>query len=347
MNISSDDGARLFTEMVKTQQRQEQKVCERAIASLKAEIIPTPEDIRRDINGLVSRREEVLRNHVYWKEWQLRQGLDSLIRAAHQAYVDVCRHDAALGSLARAADFDKHIDHAIGDPAQKDVVAYCSLASGVWDTFRRIKSRRPDIAGEIQDVAKRYSEHDVAQFIKDLRKNLSHGSVVIPKWTISLKHPKPIGSMVYGKDELLAFGEWGLRAKSYIRNVEGDSISITQVVGDHFAHLENFGRNIQGLFGRNVTAEEIDFFCIEDSHKRHLKRQWILIFMNQFKGERDPYEYLGYYFDPKAVREILRLPKHSKEQVDFMIGLKSDEIECDEELRKKLYSVFGVNDQEC
>ena len=342
MTSSGHGGVPSFNEILKMQQRQEQKICDRVIACLKSGQIPTPDDIRMDINGLVSRREEVLRYHPYWKERQLRLGLESLIRAAHQGYVDICRHDAALGSLAKATGFEKHIDHAIGYAAQKDVVAYGSLVSGVLDTLRRLESKRPDIAGEIRHVADDHFDDDVTLIVKDLRNNLSHGSVVIPKWKISIVPKAFIGSMMYPKEELLAFGEWCSRSKRYIGNAEGDSINIAQVVGEHFHLLNKFDQSIQGLFARNVTPAEKDFFYIEDSHKRDARRQWILILVAQIGKGKDPYDYLHYYFDPEGVREILRLPKHSKEQVDFMIELKGAEIDCNEELRNKLYCVFGV-----
>ena len=266
MTSDGHDGARGFSEVLKIQQRQEQKKCDRVIACLKTKIIPTPDDIRMAINGLVSRREEVLGYHVYWEERQLRLGLESLVRAARQAYVDICRHDAALGSLAKATGFQEHIDHAIGYSAQKDVVAYCSLVFGVWDTLRRLKSRRPDIAEDIQSVANQCFDHDVTLVIKDLRKNLSHGSVVIPKWKISIKPVNHQGSMMYPKEELLAFGEWCSRSKRYVGNAEGNSINIAQVVGEQYTHLNRFDQSIQGLFARNVTSAEKDFFNIEDSH---------------------------------------------------------------------------------
>ena len=294
------------------------------------------------INGLVSRREEILRYHVYWEERQLRLGLKSLVRAAHQAYVDICRHDAALGSLAKATGFQEHIDHAIGYSAQKDVVAYCSLVFGVGDTLRRLKSRRPDIAEDIQSVANQCFDHDVTLVIKDLRKNLSHGSVVIPKWKISIKPIASVGSMMYPKQELLAFGEWSVRSRNYVDNAKGDSINIAQVVGEHFHLLNKFDQSIHGLFARSVTSAEKGFFYIEDSHKRDARRQRVLIFAVQIGKGKDPYDYLHYYFDEEEIREIMRLPKHSKEQVDFMIGLKGAEIDCNEELRNKLYGVFEV-----
>ena len=86
--------------------------------------------------------------------------------------------------------------------------------------------------------------------------------------------------------------------------------------------------------------------CPKYWHKRDVRKQWVLILIGQIGKGKDPYDYLHYYFDAEEVREIMRLPKHSKEQVDFMIGLKGAEIDCNEELRNRLYCVFGVDERQ-
>ena len=289
-------------------------------------------------------RQDLLRHHVYWKERQLRLGLDSLIRAAHQAYVDICRHDAALSSLARAMDFEDHADHTVGYAAQKDMVAYCSLGVGVLDTLRRIERARPDIKDKIRSISEKCFNRDVTFFVKDLRKNLFHGSVVIPRWQVSRDWQNLSGSMMYDKQKLLGFGNWNAKSKEYVSKVSGREINLASVVREHFNLLETFDRRIQHLFAGNVSAAENDFFEIEDSHKRIQRRQWAKILISQIGKEKDPCEYLHRYFDPETVRKILRLPRHSKEQVDFIIGLKAAELDCDDDLRHLLYKTFGVTD---
>ena len=66
--------------------------------------------------------------------------------------------------------------------------------------------------------------------------------------------------------------------------------------------------------------------------------------VGQAEKGKDPYDYLHRFFEPEAVRVILRHPRHTKEQVDFMIALKSGELDWDNELRQMMYSVFGVAD---
>ena len=331
-----------FLAFLKMQEQKDQMRDDAVIAFLKSRTLPTPDHVQADINRSVGRRPQLLRYHVYWEEHRLRSGLESLLRSAHQAYVDICRHDAALGSLANATDFEHYIDQTVGYAAQKDVMAYCSLAFGALDTLRRIKRRRSDIEDKLWQAAAGCFNSDVARFLKDLRNNLLHGSVVIPQWQISIQPSGPVGSMIYPKYMLLEFGDWSRGSKQYVSSIEGDHLDVAKAIGQHFRTLSKFDQNIQDIFNQNKTVAEQDFFNIEDSHKRFLRKQWITIFVEQIGKQRDPYDYLHRYFSPEEVREILRRPNHSKEQVDFMIGLKGAEINCDEELRRKLYNKFAV-----
>ena len=345
MDINKQDQEFLFDELRKFEQ-QDKKLSNKIIEFLDDHQIPTPDDIQKHINNFVGwRRQDILRHHVFWPEHQLRQGLESLIRATHQAYIDVCRHDAALGALSSASDFESHVDQTVGYAAQKDVMAYCSLSIGVSDTLRRIKKRRSDIADQIQNLEDQFFEYDITQFIKELRNNLSHGSIVIPRWQITFQSTGKVGSMMYPKNELMATGRWKERSQKYVSNVQSESFCIAAAIGEHNVHLEKFYRGIKDLFARTTTPAEEDFFTIEDSHKLAGRQQWTKILIGQIGKDEDPYDYLHRFFDPPAVREIMRRPKHSKEQVDFIIGLKSAETGCDDELRRLLYEKFGVDNE--
>ena len=327
------------------QQEKEKRISEKVILCLERKKFPTPDDIRQDINSSGNeQREYILRHHAYWKERQLKLGLESLIYAAHQAYVDICRHDAALGSLAMARNFEDHVDQTVGYTAQKDMLAYCSSAVGVRDTLRRIEKGRPDIEDKIRDVSCKCFSHNVAIFINDMKNNMIHGSVRIPKWQISYDFQGWSGSMTYSEKELLSFGNWKKGSREYVRKANDGKIDISKVVGEHFKLLRDFEREIQDLFARNVTDAERDFFEIEDSYKKIQRRQWARILISQIGKGKDPYEYLHRFFEPETVREILRRPRHSKEQVDFIVALKSAELDCDDDLRYLLYEKFGVVD---
>ena len=348
-NIHGNSDPIPFLKKIAYQQQQRQNDIDRSVIPvLESGEIPTPDDVRKAINSCIGdNRKNLLRNHVYWKERQLRLGLESLISAAHQAYVDICRHDAALGALASGKEFQEHVDHSIGYTAQKDMVAYCALADGVSEILCKIKKLRCDIKDKIQMIEEDTLNNHISEFIRLLRNNLLHGEVVVPQWNITYESQRQtsVGTMTYTAKELMTIGNWNKKSEKYISSFDGEKISLSEVVRDHFGCLNQLNRKMTDLFARNITETEKDFFGIEDSHKRERRGQWMKILISQIGKGKDPYEHLHRFFDPETVREILRLPRHSREQVDFIISLKMSEIDCDDELRNLLYDKFGVTDK--
>ena len=204
---------------------------------------------------------------------------------------------------------------------------------------------RDDISHEIEKIRRECFDSDVAHFIRELRNNLLHGSVVIPKWEIRYNHQNHDNSsaMKYTVRELMRFGRWK-ESREYLSNVINRMISLSEVVGEHFKLIRDLDRKMQDLLDRNVCQAERDYYDIEDSHKRNLRRQWAKILLSQIGKGKDPYEYLHRFFNPDTIREILRYPQRSKEQVDFIVTLKTTELDCDDELRRMLYQKFGVVD---
>ncbi len=328
--------------------RHEERIEQHVKPHLEAGTLPTPDSIREAINSLAGdRRQKFLRYHSFSREHTLREGLRSVVYAAHQACIDVCRHDAALGALAASADFQDKVDFAIGYAVQKDVVAYCALAIGVKDSLKEIRTLRSDIKDQISDIENRVYCEDISAFVRKLRNNLLHGRVAVPLWSVSLGtgNRTSVGSMRYSIEDLTALGHWDEPSRRHMRSSAIDGhLNLSAVVRDHFALLNDLKSRLDALFAKNVSRSEADYWHIEDSHKRNLRRTWAKILVGQAEKGKDPYDYLHRFFEPEAVREILRHPRHSKEQVDFMIGLKSGELDWDNELRRMMYRVFGVAD---
>ena len=323
----------------------EQSVVQLTVPHLRSGVLPTPDDVRDAINSLVGgRRQEILRHHRYWREHTLRKGLDSLIHSAHQAFIDVSRHDAALGALAGSSDFQDKVDFSVGYVAQKDVVAYCALAFGVKEALKELVGLRSDIADEISKVRYQVFGTDISEFLRKLRNNLFHGRVVVPQWSVlyDTKRRTRSGSMQYSVEEMTFSGDWNNQSLRYMKSSADENLCLSVVVRDHFKLLNDLKVNLDALFVRNISLAEQDYWHIEDSHKRLARRQWTKVLVGQIGKGKNPYDHLHRFFEPDALREILRYPRHSKEQVDFMINLKSAEIDFDLELRKMLYDSFGV-----
>lgn len=74
-----------------------------------------------------------------------------------------------------------------------------------------------------------------------------------------------------------------------------------------------------------------------------MRTQWTRILLGQLPKGKSPYEYLHRFFDSDTLREILRHARNSKDQVDFMMTLKSTEIDWDDDLPETIYRLFGVS----
>ncbi len=341
--MKEPDNWELFKRSSEMKRQQRDVENRKVISYLKRGDIPTCDEIRNIINWRIEpERMSLMRHHVYWKKNRLKESLKALYSAAHQAYIDICRHAAALGAFSKDADFETHVAHVVGHAAQKDMMAYCALVVGLQQTLENIQRECPDdINTIIEEIKTENFGCDVAVFIRELRNNLSHGAVIVPEWQISWRDGISIGTLKIGKENL-KIGRWNSVSKAYIERSIGESIDLPVVVGEHFKMLKDLYEKIENLFARNVTDEERDFFEIEDLKRRKGAAQWITILVTQIGKGKNPYDYLHRYFSSEEVREIRRKPFRSKEQVDYMISLKSVEFDCNDQLRQEIYRLFGV-----
>jgi len=342
--ISDEDRLELLRQILEREQQRKEVENENVIEELRKGLLPTAPENRQIINMRVGdERLRLMSNHTYWTEKKLREGLDALVSTAHNAVVDICRHEAALTSFSQdRKGFDEHVQYTVSNPFQKDVMAFCAAALGIIGTTRRIKKRRPELTETIESIIEGLFRDDITKFIKDLRKNLSHGSVIVPGWVITSDQGGVSGAMTFATDELLMFGDWSVGSKRYIKSAPDKRISVRHVVAEYHGKIQNFAKQMSNLFARNVSSAESDYYDIEDEHKRIGKRQFAKILVSQVGKGRNPYEYLHLFFTPEEVREILRRPNNSKEQVNFIISIKVIDTDCDDQLRNELYDLFGV-----
>lgn len=314
--------------------------------ALKKGEFPTPEPVVRAIVWRVD-RHAALRGHAYWQEYKLRAGLDALISAALVAHLDLARAEAALTAFAASRDsFEDHIRATVENPAQKEVMAFCGAYSGTVDTLRRFKERRSDIWDEITALRLAETSHIEFRFIYELRRNLTHGSVIVPYWNIRNDGTGSTGKIHFSAGELLAFGGWGADVKSFLTGQAEDSFSISAITSKCAQGLAKLRRELGILFARHRTDAERDFHAINDLGKRLSGRQMNKIVLSSLVGKGiDPYAHLHRFFSPEETRRILEYPPHSAEQVEYIIRLREAVSAVDDALRAQLYKLFSVPDE--
>lgn len=322
----------------------EQRQVEKAIRHLDTGSIPTPANVIAIINGNISERQTIMHHHAFYKEFRLRSGFDALISVASTAHLDLCRCEAALSAFAsRQEPFDEHINHTVVIPAQKELMSFCSSYVGVKDTLFRLKKLRSDISNEIDKLILNLSNSLESRFINDLRNNLSHGAVTFPGWSVTRNEEKSVGLFKFSVDELLSFGDWKQHSKMFLSEKQPKDFAISEVTNICVNLLARLEADLTHLLFQNPTPEEHDFHEINDQYRRRGARQWNnIIASKMIENRTDPYLHLHRIFSPQQIRQIMKLPMHSSEQVEYIIQLKIAESECDTDLRQKLYQLFSV-----
>jgi len=138
--MKEPDNRELFKRYSDMERQQKDVENRKVISYLKRGDIPTGDEIRNIIHWRIGpERTSLMRYHIYWKQHRLKEGLKALYSAAHQTYIDICRHAAALGALSSSNGFEAHVDHALGHAAQKDMMAYCALVVGLRQILGNIQ----------------------------------------------------------------------------------------------------------------------------------------------------------------------------------------------------------------
>lgn len=347
--MNKDDAARSMTmpnnlgDILRAEEQRKLAQAAAIKSELQKGVIPTSEPV---VRALVYRidHQELMRSHTYATEHQIRLGFNALISAAVAAHVGLSSAEATLTAFAQTRDpFDGHIKHTVENPAQKELIAFCAAYVGTIDTLRRLESRRPDIWPQIDELRKSTTGSEAFRFIFELRKNLSHGSVVVPYWNIATDDKGTNGNMHFSARELLAFGDWKSEGRKFLRDRDPDSFAITSITAQCAEGLAKFRRELELLFARNRSDAENDYNAILALARRVNGSSFAKLILNQavLKGV-DPYAHLHRFFSPEETVRILQYPPHSEEQVKFVIRLKESTFEIDDRLCSLIYQLFQV-----
>lgn len=304
--------------------------------------IPTPLEIKEIINRSIgTERTLLLSNHKFFKECNLRRGFDALVASANAAYTDLLKLEVTIAVHSSNVEDDGLMDYVVTDPIQKEVIAFCAAVYGIVDVTRRIKSARPDFVQELNKLHTDLIAEKKPDFIFDLRRNLSHGSVVIPSWTVTTDRNGSRGSIDMSVAILLKEGKWNADTISYFKLQNDGQIDLKLEIEQYLRALTRYADKVRSLFFSAPSAEEQDYYEIVDSFNRRNRTQFLRILLGQFKNMNDPANHLRRYFTDEQVRSIKRLPLGSRDQVDLMIAIKSVEYEIDAELKNEIYGLFA------
>lgn len=214
-------------------------------------------------------------------------------------------------------------------------------AMALVDMSRKAVKKIPidDYQEKIKEVFLDNPEH---HFVQELRNYICHNEMVKANWQVSYPSEggKTIRFIVYSRD-LLVWKNWNVLSRKFISDSE--SIDIRKVFASYREQVACF----QKWFQQKIELADEASLKEYREFERFLNGIdtqccWNLILSQAIPQKIDPYKYLHQYLNKNELVEISLLPKRSKAQVDRIIELIDEYNACDDELRNKIYTLFGV-----
>jgi hypothetical protein len=238
-----------FVSIIKAMRSRDEAHYNFAKDKLREGAIPTPQEVVDIVNRAVGNsRVDILSHHTFRHEKSLRDGFNSLVTCAHAAFVDICKLQAAIVPHHSSAQLQGDFDYVVMAPYHKELIAFSAAAYGIVNIVRRIRSVRPDLDNLIGTLNSEISKTSHKSFLFDLRRNLSHGSVVLPRWSIKISDGVESGSMKLNIKLMLALGEWSQTTKAYLSSIRDEEIDLTAEISKYNKDIRVYAEEMSSLF---------------------------------------------------------------------------------------------------
>jgi hypothetical protein len=195
-----------------------------------------------------------------------------------------------------------------------------------------------------EKVKECFSEDPLHRFVQKFRNFMTHVRITKSNWVF--KYDKQGRSVFFflTQKNLNKWDGWDSPSKSYIAsNPEG--VNVEQLFDDYSKKVKLFHDWFRSQVWQKYSEELREFFdCRKTYNTVNVRSAWNLLIKQVFLQKKiDPYMYLDRYLSNNEIEEILSLPFRSKRQVDRIIEIVDEYGACDEELRKAVYEIFGIN----
>lgn len=195
-----------------------------------------------------------------------------------------------------------------------------------------------------EKVKEYFSEDYLHRFVQLFRNFMTHVRITKSNWVV--KYDKQGRSVFFflTPEDLNKWDGWDSPSRSYMAsNPQG--VNIEQLFDDYSRKVKLFHDWFRSQVWQKHSEELREYFdCKRMYNAVNAGSTWNLLIRQGFLKQRiDPYMYLDRYLSSGEIEEILSLPFRSKRQVDRIIELVDEYGACDEELRKAVYELFGIN----
>lgn len=238
----------------------------------------------------------------------------------------------------RRADFERLELH-----IQRGVFSAAMAAMALVDHSRIFIGKYP-VKLYSERVKQCFSEDPLHRFVQNFRNFMTHVHIAKSDWTV--KHNKQGRSVFFflTRENLNKWDGWDFPAKSYIAS-KLDGVNVEELFDKYSDNVKAFHNWFRSQVWQEYSEVLTEFFdCKKTYNVTHLRSQWRLLIEQIFLPKKiDPYIYLDRYLSDIEMEEILSLPFRSKSQVDRIITFVDVYGACDEELRRSVYALFGVD----
>lgn len=198
----------------------------------------------------------------------------------------------------------------------------------------------PDFDNELK---KHFQPPGLHDFLQCFRNYNTHWRIAQANWFISydLNLNSRQARFQVSKADLLAWRGWNAAAKEYISRIP-EVVDLYEVFSTYRANTQNFYAWHRGVVLRQYSdtlRPYLDYKRIFEGINK--KYHWNMV-ISHVPKELNPLQYLENYLPSHKVELVLALPHQSKQQVDEVIRMLDMDEFCDEELRRKVYLLFGA-----
>lgn len=232
---------------------------------------------------------------------------------------------------------------------QKELFATANAAVSLVEHSRRIQ-KVIDLPEHADQLKKCFGDDGLHDFVIALRVLLHHLHIVGAGWQLRRSATEKRATFTLSKATLVRIVEQRkkslTRPESVLRylTVQVDSIDLKPVFEEYRRRVAAFHAWFSDQLAAESLVELRDYARIMRDKTNYDQRLfWKAMLGNWLKNWKvppDPHHHLHRYLTEDQMRDAYALPRNSKAQVDFIIGIVDEYNAIDEELRAMAYELF-------
>jgi len=267
-----------------------------------------------------------------------------ILQASRSALIDIAGkfHARVEHNTKRKDEWDTTLND-----ATREVYTYSCAASSLVQAYRHLLSAWPEIKDSYEKLKTQIIQPSgVIAFISELRRSNNHFEIVkaSPSYSITNrgKGDREVKSSIsFDRKAILESRDWNTKAKQFVKDRE--SLEVLSLVDDHFAVASDFKRLFIHRTGIRNDRSFRDLQKIAHAREVIGRRVWLNVVLQQaLAANLNPYEYLESWFTEEELKNIYSFGDHTKEQLEYMIGLRDPFGFCDFHTRRDLYQLFAI-----